>query len=222
MAAERTLAVHPALTTLFPHGLVRGTTVLCRGHAATSMAMLLAVGAVDAGAWVGVAALPTLGVQACREAGLSVGQMVAVREPTAGFDDGVWGQVLATLIDGFEIIVFGAAARVRSGTARRLQARVQARGAVIVLVGSGGSFSCDQQLTADIEWIGLGEGHGHLQARRVQLTLEGRRLQRPRRDALWYPGPSGIIEPVAEPVINMASDQVAPSAADDLALRRTG
>jgi hypothetical protein len=164
------------------------------------MATLLAAGAVEVGAWMGVAAAPTLGVQACREAGVCVERMVAVREPAGGaFDDAMWGQVLATLIDGFDIVVFGAAARVRAGTARRLQARLQHRGAVVVLVGEAGSFSCDQQLASVAQWQGLGEGHGHLRSRQVHLTLEGRRMQRPRRDALWYPSPSGVIEQVTAP-----------------------
>lgn len=217
MAADRTLVVHPALTTLYPHGLTRGGTVACHGNAATSMAVLLVAGAVDAGAWVGVAGVPTLGVQACREAGMSVERMVTVREPTVGsFDDTVWGQVLATLIDGFEIVVFGAATHVRPGTARRLQARLQARGAVVVLVGSAGSFSCDQHLATDTEWHGLGDGHGHLRERRIHLALDGRRLQRPRRDSLWYPGPNGAIERVTDTFTEQVDGATAAP------LRRTG
>ena len=198
MAAERTMAVHPGLTTLFPEGLARGTTVLCAGGAATSMATLLSAGAVGGGAWVGVAGLPTFGVQACREAGVPSERVVLVREqPTMPFDDGTWGQVLGALVDGFEIVIFGAATSLRAGTARRLQARLQTRGAVLVVVGDAGPFACDQRLAGVAEWGGLGVGHGHLATRQVHLTLDGRRQQRPRHDTIWYPGPTGAITPVA-------------------------
>lgn len=229
MASDRTLAVHPGLTSLFPDGLARGSTVLCHGSAATSLAILVSAGAVGGGAWMGVAGLPTLGVQACREAGVPVERIVLVREPLhSTFDDTLWGQVLATLVDGFEIVVFGAASRVRAGTARRLQARLQARGAVFVVVGDAGPFSGDLRLTGEVEWRGLGAGHGHLRARQVHLTLDGRRLQRPRRDTLWYPSHTGAIEPSqvavvpAGPAAGPAVDPAAGPAVDPAPLRRTG
>lgn len=220
-ASERTIAVHPALAALFPQGLQRGTTLRCDGAAATSMAILVATGAVQAGAWVGVAGLPMLGVQACREAGLPVDRMVSIREPAGGFDDATWGQVVATLIDGFEIVVFGAAARLRSGTARRLQARLQSRGAVLVVVGDAGGLSCEHRLTADVRWHGVGVGHGHLCTRQLQLTLEGRRMHRSRREALWYPSPTGAIEPLQASAGSPAASRATTTGvvAD---LRRTG
>ena len=217
LAAERTVPVHPALSGVFPQGLTRGSTVLCSGPAAASAALLAAVGATRAGAWVAVAGLPSFGAAAYQEIGGVLERVVAVREPAApavpgrpgrlngpggpndvdGFDDGMWCQVLGAMIDGFEVIVFGAPGRVHAATARRLQMRLQSRGGVLIVVGSSGPFVADAHLATNAEWHGLGTGFGHLRTRRVTCSLTGRRLARPRRDVLWFPGPSGQIERVA-------------------------
>jgi hypothetical protein len=214
LAGERTLPVAPALSTLFPVGLARGATVACSGPAASSTALLLCSGAVEAGAWIGVVGLVTVGLPACREAGIALERLVLVREPATPFGDDTWGQVLAALIDGFDVVVLGAAPRVRAGTARRLQSRLQSRGAVLVIVGDPGAFSCDVRATSTaVTWHGLGDGHGHLRERRVELTVEGRRIPRARRQSLWFPGADGRIAPVV-------AQQSDPS--ETAALQRTG
>jgi hypothetical protein len=221
-AAERTLEVHPALTALLPHGLTRGTSVACQGSAAMSTAWLLTSAASQAGAWVGIAGLSDLGIQAGREAGTVIERVVLVREPSgrdgSGRDgsgrsghsrderwsDDLWGQVLAALIDGFDLVVLGAAARIRPATARRVQARLRARGAVLLVVGQTGGFACDLEVHTASTWHGLGDGpsgrpsngHGHLRSRQVEVTVQGRRMQRPRRDTLWFPSVDGQIVPV--------------------------
>ena len=207
LAAERVLAVHPALATLLPHGLARGATVRTSGQAALSAALLLAAGASQAGAWTGVAGVPELGLRAGAEAGVALERLVAVREPAAtsssaadgstapaAFSDDTWGQVLGALVDGFDVVVFGAAARVRAGTARRIQSRLAHRGAVLLVVGAAGSFSADIVVDTRASWEGLGSGHGHLRARRVEVAVDGRRIRRAQRDVLWFPGPDGRIE----------------------------
>jgi hypothetical protein len=215
LAGERSLPVVAALAEVFPAGLTRGTTIACRGHAPMSSAFLAIAGAAQDGAWVGLAGVPALGLRACREAGVPLERLVAVREPATPFTDDTWGQVLAALIDGFDVILLGAASRVRAGTARRLQSRLQSRGAVLIVVGGPGAFSCDAQISSVAEWVGLGEGHGHLHSRRVELTVEGRRVPRPRRTSIWLPGTDGDVPAVpAVPVVDAVAD-VAP-------LRRTG
>ena len=197
LTGERTLAVHPALHGVLPQGLPLGATVLSRGQAAVSAAFLLAAAGSQAGAWTGVAGLPAFGVQAGTEAGIVLDRRVAVRAPDGAgahdFGDDTWGQVLGALIDGFDIVVFGAAARVRPGTARRVQTRLAHRGAVLLLVGAPGPFSADIEVVTRSSWEGLGQGHGHLRARRMEIAVDGRRIRRPRRDALWFPGFEGQI-----------------------------
>jgi len=238
LAGERSLPVVPVLAELLPTGLTRGSTVACSGRAAMSSAFLVAAGASQAGMWVGVAGVAALGVQACREAGVALERLVAVREPgsaaTPAARDELWGQVLGALVDGFDLVLFGAAAQIRPGTARRVQSRLQSRGAVLVIVGRPGPFSCDVQVTSESAWDGLGDGHGHLHARRVDLAIDGRRIQRTRRGSIWFPDATGEIAPVrpAEAPVDvvvaglLAADVSAPAVDaaphDPIPLRRTG
>lgn len=196
-AAERVLAVHPALAGVLPEGVMRGTTLHCAGRAASSLAALVAAGPVAAGAWAAVLGVPTLSAAAWHETGVALHRVVQVREPRAApFDEGRWAQVLAAAIDGFDVVVADVVHRLQPVTIRRVQARAQARGVVLVVIGRLGGAVADLQLTATGDWRGLGRGHGHLQVRRVALELAGRRLPRARRDTIWLPGPGGQIERV--------------------------
>lgn len=195
LAADRALPVHEAMTALFPAGLPRGSTVATTGDAAVSSAFVLMSAPSQAGSWSGVVGLDGLGARAAAEAGVDLQRLVLVRATLGRGDDERWLQVLGALVDGFDLVVVGSAACVRSATARRVQARVQARGAVLVVVGDPGPFSCDLHLIGRARWEGLGEGHGHLRAREVDWVLEGRRVPRPRRSTVWLPDASGRIVP---------------------------
>ena len=49
-------------------------------------------------------------------------------------------------------------------------------------------------------WVGLGQGHGRLRGRQVEVAVSGRRgADRPRRALLWLPSPDGGLAPVEEP-----------------------
>jgi hypothetical protein len=198
LAADRTLTVHPALHRLFPQGLTRGSSIVCAGAAAVSTAFVLTSAASQAGAWVGVAGLPAFGAQACREMGTVLERVVVVRDGGGGDrgrdGDESWGPVLGALVDGFELVVFGAAHRLRPATARRVQARLQTRGSVLVLVGDAGPFAADARVLTEATWGGLGAGNGYLRERTVDVTVEGRRIPRPRHDRLAMPGAGGRIE----------------------------
>jgi hypothetical protein len=222
LAADRTLAVHAALATLFPQGLTRGSSIACLGAAATSTAFLLCAAASRAGAWLGVAGLPTFGAQACHEMGVALDRVVVVRDAGgAPGDDRSWAPVLGALVDGFELVLFGGAARIRPATARTVQARVQTRGGVLVLVGSHGPFSPDVRVRTEVTWTGLGQGHGYLRARTVAVTAEGRRIPRPRHDRLALPGPDGTIRPLPTRPVELVDADLAPDMAAR-ALQRTG
>lgn len=225
LAGERSVPVVEPLLPVLPAGLGRGSTVLVRGAAAVSTAALLAAGAVEAGAWVGAIGLDALSAEACREAGLPLERLVLVRGQGGGsgggpgdrvgggqrdeapsWGDELGGQALAALVDGFDVVLAGPGVRLRSGTARRVQARLQQRGAVLVVVGDAGPFSCDLAVDTRTVWHGLGQGHGHLRSRQVAVTVEGRRVPRPRRTTLWFPCVAGQVRrfeeaaaPVAEP-----------------------
>ena len=99
-ASERTLPVHDSLVELLP-ALQRGSTIACSGRAAVSLALALAAGPSRDGAWVGIAGLPELGVRAAADMGLALERLVMV----AG--DPPWVDVLAAMIDGFDVILVG-------------------------------------------------------------------------------------------------------------------
>jgi hypothetical protein len=186
-ASERTLPVHDALVELLP-ALQRGSTIACGGRAAVSLALALAAAPSRDGAWVGVAGLPELGVRAAADMGLALERLVMV----AG--DPPWVDVLAAMIDGFDVILVGQrVGRLANGAVRRLQARAQSRGVVMLTVGVP-ALGADLQLTTDdARWIGLGDGHGVATGRRVLVELGGRRMPRSRRATMWLPDADGAI-----------------------------
>lgn len=197
-ARERVLPVHPALHGLWPQGLQRGTVVGCAGPAAVSLALAVAAGPSQEGAWVFVAGLPTLGLAAAGELGIALDRLVHALEPEdEPWDDGLWGDVLGAAVDGFDVVLLGpGAARVRPGTVRRVAARLQARGAVAIVVEVP-AFATDVVVRArDVRWHGLGDGHGVARARHVAAMLDGRRVPRPRHAELWLPAADGAIRPV--------------------------
>jgi hypothetical protein len=222
LAADRTIAVHPALDRLFPQGLTRGSSIVCLGAAAVSTAFVLTSAASRAGAWVGVAGLPAFGAQACHEMGAVLERMVVVRDGGDRDRDGddTWAPVLGALVDGFELVVFGAARRVRPATARRVQARLQTRGSVLVLVGDPGPFVADVRVLTDATWGGLGAGNGYLRERAVEVTVEGRRIPRPRHDRLAMPGVHGQIESLHDAAV--PASVLDETGAELGALQRTG
>jgi len=128
-ASERTLPVHDSLVGLLP-SLQRGSTIACNGPAGVSLALALAAAPSQQGAWVGVAGLPELGIRAAVDMGVAVERLVMVT------GDPSWVDVLAAMIDGFDVVVVGRrVGRLAGGAVRRLQARAQSRGIVMLTVG---------------------------------------------------------------------------------------
>lgn len=209
LARDQRLPVLPALASLVPGaGLRRGSTLSVDGPAATSLALAAAAGPSRDGAWVAAVGFPSLGLLAAAELGIALERLVLVADPG---DDGTdtWPSVVAALVDAFEVVLVHAGHRVRAADGRRLAARARERGAVLVHVGGARPTGAvwpegaDVTLTVvDAAWEGLGEGHGHLRARRVTVTGGGRReAARPRRAQLWLPGADGAVEEVLpEPV----------------------
>jgi hypothetical protein len=201
-ARDRVLSVATALEPLLPDGgLVRGSTVCCQGATALSVALAMVSTASAAGSWLACVGMPNLGLRAADEVGIALERLVLIgsdpSELTSGLDESSWASMMAALIDGFDLIVLRGPPDIRAGTVRRLQARSQARGTVVVIVGNPGAFVCDVTVSGlDAEWEGLGNGSGRLARRRLTLSATGRRSPRPRRVEVWLPGSSGGIEPV--------------------------
>jgi hypothetical protein len=204
-ADERVLPVLPELAGLFPDGvkgLRRGTTVAVDGGpgvGATSLALALLAGPSAAGSWAALAGLPTVGLAAAAGFGVAIGRLVLVAAPPPA----LWSTVVAALVESFDLVLARVTHRVRPGDARRLAARARERGSVLLVLGAGSAAGAgwperpDQRFTAvEAVWEGLGEGHGHLHARRVTVETGGRRgADRSRRVDLWLPTADGRVAP---------------------------
>lgn len=199
LAGEHLLPVLPALADLLPEGgLRRGATVAVGGPGgATSLALALAAAASAAGSWVAAVGLPSLGLLAAAELGVVLDRLALVAGPGAGS----WAAAVAAVVDAVDVVLVRPGHRVGPTDARQLVARARERGVVLVRVG-GPEWpeGPDVRLTVrSVTWHGLGEGYGHLRARRVEVVVEGRRAAaRPRARALWLPGPGGEVV-AAEP-----------------------
>ena len=233
LASERMLPVAEPLQPLLPSGgLVRGQVVASRGVAAVSLALALAVEATRAGSWLTVVDVPALGLEAVEELGIPLERVVRVdlpkmaassAHPGARGDRGArWAELMAAVVDGFEVIVTRVPTDVAGSLARKVHSRLQARDAVLITLGSAGPLSPAIELRAtQPRWDGLDDGAGYLRGRRVTVSASGRRVPRQRRTELWLPGPGGAIavaEPVETGVVAIASDAGTAELAADTAL----
>ena len=184
MAGERTLPVLDALRPLLPGGgLRRGATVGVTGSTAVLLALL--AGPSAAGSWCAAVGLPWLGIVAAAELGIALDRFALV--PYAGRE---WATTVAALLDGFDVVATRVPARLSSGDARRLAARARERGAVLLAVGEGWPGADIRVRAGPSRWMGLGCGHGRLQARYLPVAVEGRgAAARPRHTRLWLPAP---------------------------------
>jgi hypothetical protein len=212
-------------------GLVRGKAVACRGVAAMSLAVSLAVAATASGSWLAVVGVPTLGLEAAEEFGIPLERVVGVDLPTID-DSERWAELVAATFDGFEVVITAVPRRLNAVLARRVQARMQSRQAVMIVLGTAqtsllgtaqtsllgtaqtsllgtaqtrGPLSVDVELHADEpRWEGVAAGWGHLRGRRVVASSSGRRVPRPHQVSLWLPSADGTVQ-VAEPVAEVVA-----------------
>ncbi len=216
LTREQRLPVLTALEGLLPGaGLRRGQTVslgtTAGASGATTLALALLAQASVAGSWVAAVGVPSLGLVAADELGVALERLVLVAAP----DRSAWGGVVAALVDGFDIVVLQPGrGGVRAVDARRLVARARERGTVLMLLDSGWPDGADLSLQITVSrWEGLGDGHGHLQARKVRIIRAGRgEAAQPQRLDLWLPGVSGQVEVVAPTMPLRAVEQVPVSA----------
>ena len=192
-AGSRVLPVAPPLEPLLPGGLRRGSIVAVEG--ATSLALAVLAGPSAAGSWCAAVGLPSLGLVAAAELGMALERLALVASPGTG--DG-WATVVAALVDAMDVVLVRPPTHLRPGDARRLVARARERGAVLVAAGRWGERADVRLRVTARVWEGLGEGHGRLRARRVDVVAEGRgAAARPRLRSLWLPGPGGGLAEVA-------------------------
>ena len=173
------------LVPLFPDGaLRRGATTLVTGapgRGATTLALALLAAASTGAGWCGAVGLADPGVVAMVELGIDLRRVVFVPHPQAG-----WADAAAELADGVDVVLVRPPGRARPTAARHLVARARQRQvALVVLVDRAQEWpeGPDAALTVTgAEWYGIGRGHGHLQGRRAEVQVTGRRSGRPGGD----------------------------------------
>jgi hypothetical protein len=173
LAGEQILPVPSEMEDLFPdRGLVRGRILSCCGPAATATTLAVVAPAVVAGSWLAVIDVPTLGLDAASELGVPLDRIVAV--DSGGID--CWADVVVAASDGFDLVITRVPDKLRAQVARTLPTRLRRHGTVMIVLGAPGGLGCDGVIdTTRSVWEGLGQGHGHLGRRTVDIQVTGRR-----------------------------------------------
>ena len=201
LAGDRLLPVLPALRPLLPEGGLRRGSVVVVG--AASLALALAAGPSAAGSWVAAVGVgrPPVGAVAAAGLGLALERFPLVAA-LPGSGRGGWAWVVAALLDAVDVVVAWPPPHLRATDQRRLVARNRERGSVLLVpapcpngVAAPSWDAADVRLRVVASaWDGVGEGHGRLLARRVEVESGGRgAAARPRRASLWLPGPDGEV-----------------------------
>lgn len=165
------------------------------GHrwGATSIMLALLAEASRAGAWCAVVGLPELGLQAAAELGVALDRLALVPHPNTK-----WTDVVAALIDGFDIVVT-TTSQIDARAANRLSARARQRGCVLIPVGSWDTPDLVLEPVQAV-WWGIRPGHGRLKCRHLTVAAQGRgAAARPKQVDVWLPTPDGGIGPYADP-----------------------
>jgi hypothetical protein len=205
LAHERTVALSECFEGLFPAGLQRGATVAIGGPATISLALALAVGPSQAGGWVITLGLQSLGLAAACEHGLALDRLILVGAPPPR----LWPDVVVTAAEGAEVVLAMVPGELRAADARRVQARLARSNSVLVLLGGDGVAGLQPDVrivTSHPRWEGIEQGSGRLLARRVDVSVEGRRAVRPRRRTLLLPDPAGRADLAPSPAMVGAGD----------------
>ena len=208
LAHERTLPVLDALSGLVPSGgLQRGSTLAVEGVGATSFALALAGQAVREGSFLAVVAPPSFGLAACLDFDIPLRRVVQFVLPD---DVTNWAQAVAAVVEGFDVVVLADRHHVSASQARQLIARNRERGSVLVRVG-GSAWPDAADLRFDVSspnWSGLGQGHGHLRARKVEVQVAGRRYHgKKQAHEIMLPARNGGVEPA--PVVTSLPERFA-------------
>jgi hypothetical protein len=178
LAGERTLPVTAGLSSLFTEGgLRRGSTVVIRPDrlpGATGLALALLSGPSTAGSWCAVVGAPDLGLVAAAQLGVDLSRLALVPEPGAH-----WPAITAALLEGVDLVLLclsTAGAITPSAThARKLEARARERGSVLLVLGEDWPGTADARLRlGPSRWGGLGDGHGYLARRQLEVVAGGR------------------------------------------------
>lgn len=193
-AEGQLVPVLPALRQLVPDGGLRPGSVVClEGGGSAPLGLALVAGAGLEGGWCAAVGMPEFGVQAAAGMGADPERLLLVDEPGPR-----WAEVVATLAEAVALVLVRPPQRPSPTVARRLVAVARRHGSVLAIAGPWEGAQLRLRVEG-AEWSGVGDGHGHLNARRMQVVAAGRgSLATGRAAWLWLPAPDGTVAP-AEP-----------------------
>jgi hypothetical protein len=109
-----------------------------------------------------------------------------------------WPQVIASLLDGCDLVLLRPPDRPSAQVRRRLESAVRRYGAVLLVAGGWEGAQVRLRITSQA-WTGVGVGHGRLRGRKVQVVADGRgEWSRAQTRWLWLPGPDGTVTAVTD------------------------
>jgi hypothetical protein len=163
-----------------------------------SLAMALMAGPSQAGDWCAVVGAPEFGWEAAADFGVALERTIVVPSPGEH-----WLSVTAGLADVVSLVLVKPSAPVTDHQAERLRSRLRQKDAALICWGRWPRCDAEVSVCAS-SWAGLGQGHGHLQGREVEVSV--RRGGAPvRRTTLWLPGLDRRVSVREEPGMELSA-----------------
>jgi hypothetical protein len=155
----------PLMRGLLPRGLRRGTVYSVTGS--TSIALALVAAASQQGEWCGVLAVPD--------------RLVWVSDPGDR-----WMSTVGSMADVLGLVIVTTPRRVSDTEASRLTARLRQTRSTVIVLGDWPQPESRISVAAS-SWTGLGDGHGILIDRHIEVEVrQGQGAGVPRRSRLHF------------------------------------
>jgi len=189
-------------------GLQRGWVTRVDGSASGRVfAWALLSEITRSGGWIAAVDVPGINLSAASEVGVSVERVLVI----SGVDAKNWAPTIGALIGSVDAVVYGSPRhRIGASTYRRLSSRCRERGTVLMHLACGHSASgtkvapVEADIAFDVQtahWVGVGNGYGRLESRRISVSVSGRRASgRTRKGTFMVPDVDGAIRAVPDTV----------------------
>ncbi|MGJ8721414.1 MAG: hypothetical protein ACSHW9_06155 [Salinibacterium amurskyense] len=201
--SSKLIPTHPVIASLLPGGgLQQGSVYSVDSSAMLLMTLLAAPSA--AGSWCAVVGVPEFGIEAAQRFGVDLERLVLVPHP-----GDQWLAVTAAIADVVDVVVARPPRRASDSAVARLASRLRQRKSTLLMVGSWPQSEAMLSL-GESRWHGIGEGHGHLAAREVTITVTSKNAGRPRSARVWLPDTAQTVRSYSAADSPAASDSAPP------------
>jgi hypothetical protein len=174
--SSRSYSLDPPLSSLFPRGLPAGCSVaVCGASGSITMATKLAAALQRSGARVALVGYPDLCFPAAANEGMDPSLTFLLPRAEAST-----AKAVSCLLEGLEVVVVPAHL-IGPKDMRLLLHRALINKAVLITTCRLDPPPADYVVRVRCLWGGLGQGCGVLSERKLEVSLEGRRVKDPRR-----------------------------------------